>query len=104
MKEWDRDEFEKVRDLTIEAGLSVANAEYSDDLAGSWWVVVHLNDSYLRIVWNNRDRWAVVQNMTNEIFGGQAVWNDIRTIKRRQDFLPERVFFIFKNIYNEYSV
>lgn len=93
------DIYHKTKYLIEEAKIPIAKAEYSAQQFGNWWIIVNVNKLLLRAVWNSRDRWVVIQRMTDEVFNGQFVWHDEWTLKRKEDLTPENICYRFKKIY-----
>lgn len=93
------DIYHQTKHLIEEAKIPIAKAEYSVQQLGSWWIIVNVNKSLLRAVWNSRDRWVVIQYMTDEVFHGQFIWKDEWTLKRAADLTPENICYRFKKIY-----
>jgi hypothetical protein len=85
----DRPELEKTEQLLAEAGLSTSSQGVDGSAFGSWWVVVNV-DPPMRIVWDGKDGWLIVQRQTTELFTDQPVWKDIWVGRDVADRRPER--------------
>lgn len=82
-------DFTHVQILLRERGFAVSAARYDPQAFGSWHVDVVATPP-LRIVWDGRDCWQIVQDETSEVFNGLSVWRDIWIGKTRSEQTPER--------------
>jgi hypothetical protein len=56
----DRRAYDETRALLSAAGLTVRGSRYEHEVFGSWWIEVEATRP-LRIVWDGKDHWAIVQ-------------------------------------------
>ena len=71
-----KEDFELTRELLRGHGFTVEGAACDPAHFGSWWVSV-AHKPPLRIVWDGKDGWVVVQRETGERFQGRPVWEDV---------------------------
>ena len=93
--------FKETRLLFKKAKIPIAKAEYSIQQFGTWWIIAQLDKSLLRAVWNSRDRWLVIQSLTEEVVDGQFQWKEEWTMKRREDVTAEHITDRFLKIYGK---
>ena len=63
--------------------------EYNRKAFGSWYVEI-ASTPPLRLVWDGKDGWLILQERTDEMFNGQPVWKDLEVIKSSAEQTPER--------------
>jgi hypothetical protein len=85
----DEGDFRAIQVLLRENGLALGLARYHPEAFGSWYVEV-VAAPPLRIVWDGRDGWLLVQVKTSEVFNGSDVWRDIWIEKECSQQTPER--------------
>jgi len=81
--------------------MTIVKAEYLTRQFGSWWIIVKVKNDFLRIVWNSRDQWVLIQLKTKEIFDNQYIWKDEWVLKRSEDHYAEPIFTRFRKIYKK---
>ena len=85
----DERDFHAIQALLRENGLALGLARYHPEAFGAWYVEVVVAPP-LRIVWDGRDGWLLVQVKTSEVLNGSDVWRDIWIEKERSQQTPER--------------
>jgi hypothetical protein len=74
--------YEETRRLLAERGFVIDTAEpHTGEHFGSWWIVVSTTPR-LRVIWDGRDEWAIVQREL------RTEWEDLWIGKRSQDTTP----------------
>lgn len=72
--------FEVTFQLLTEAGFKATLHEYDRMAFGSWWVELSSRPP-LRVVWDGKDGWLIIQEKTDEVFNNEPVWKDLEVIK-----------------------
>jgi hypothetical protein len=67
-----------------------ATAEGELGAFGSWLVAIE-HSPRLRVVWDGKDGWAVIQLQTDELFAGRPVWKDIWIGTTSEDQTPHGI-------------
>jgi hypothetical protein len=80
--------FKAVSRLLTEAGLDITERRYDRQAFGSWFIEMETDPS-LRVVWDGKDGWLIVQEKTDEIFNDQPVWKEIDVVKDTNAQTPE---------------
>jgi hypothetical protein len=86
----DQTEFERTKNLLRSALIGVGSAEHRPDVYGSWYIEL-AGDPALRIVWDGKDAWLMLQRKTSELFLGAPVWENVVTLREVLDGGPESV-------------
>jgi hypothetical protein len=68
--------FDNVRSLLRELGLRISEAEYAAEDFGSWFVTLEV-DPPLRVVWDGKDGWLIVERLTDRGRRGEPVWENL---------------------------
>ena len=71
-----KEDFELTRELLRDRGFTVTGAAHDPAHFGSWWVSV-ARQPPLRIAWDGKGDWVIVQRETGELFQGRPVWEDV---------------------------
>ena len=90
-----KEDFERTSELLRHRGFTVGESSYDPKAFGSWYVCV-VRQPRLRIVWDGKDGWAIVQQETSERFQGMTVWEDLWVGQERQTQTPEFVVSKFQ--------
>lgn len=85
-----KEAFELTRELLRDRGFTVAGAAYDEAHFGSWWISV-AQEPPLRIVWDGKDGWVILQRETGERFQGRPVWEDVWIGRDRETQTAELV-------------
>jgi hypothetical protein len=71
-----RGAFDSAQELLAAAGLAIDETRYDAPAFGSW-VVSISTAPRLRIVWDGKDGWLLVQRETSRTFSGFSEWDDL---------------------------
>ena len=82
-----KSEFEATLRLLTSAGFESTH-EYNRKVFGSWYIEV-ASTPLLRVVWDGKDGWLILQERTDETFNDQPVWKDMNVIKHSAEQTPE---------------
>lgn len=80
-------DFRTTAELLKGEGFSTTE-RYDAEAFGSWLVEVKV-DPRLRVVWDGKDGWLIVQRKTTELFDGQPVWDDLWVARDPDEQSPE---------------
>jgi hypothetical protein len=90
--------FRSVQDLLLKHHLSISEASYQRRSFGSWFVQVTTRPP-LRIVWDGKEGWLILQEETEQVFRDMRVWKTLwearsqtqQTAKEAVDSLLSRI-------------
>jgi hypothetical protein len=68
--------FELAQRAAVECGLAVGPSLYSPQNFGSWFVTVKTSPRR-RLVWDGKEEWYVIEEESEEMFNGLAVWREL---------------------------
>ena len=68
--------FETTKQLLNQSGFIIDEARFDHESFGSWFIYVGSNPR-LRIVWDGKDGWLIIQRETSKIFNGLRIWEDL---------------------------
>ena len=86
----DKAAFISTRAHLEQAGFVIDGGTYDDAAFGSWWLTLH-EKPRLRVLWDGRDGWVLLQRETNERFQGSVVWHDLWIGRARTDHTVETI-------------
>jgi len=70
------DDFHVLQHLLKSHDLIVTNAHYDRSTFGSWEVQVTTSPP-LRVLWDGKERWLILQQESEQVFAGARVWKDL---------------------------
>ncbi len=82
-------DFADTEALLRHSGYTITAARYHSQAFGSWYIQVAATPP-LRVVWDGKDRWLILEEETTEVFNGSTVWRDLWIGKTRSDQTPRR--------------
>jgi hypothetical protein len=85
----DKADFEDTQAELVRAGFAIDDASYSDESFGSWLVVVETVPR-IRVVWDGKDGWLLVEIETTNVFAGITVWETRTTCREVADQTTSR--------------
>ena len=72
------------------SGLTPRSHRYEDSVFGSWWIEVDANP-LLRIIWDGKDGWAVVQCAGKGRRADENAWEDSWIGRKPEEQTPARL-------------
>lgn len=81
-------DFEAVKDLLSQQGQVIDKARYESRSFGSWTVQVSARPP-LRLVWDGKEQWLMVQQETDEVRAGVRVWKTLWSAESQSKRNPE---------------
>ena len=87
--------FDELRVAIMQNGFGVEEVVRHPEHFDSWHVTIAAAPR-LRIVWDGREGWLIVQQETTEIFNGSIVWRDLWIAKTASQKTPERVIQVLR--------
>jgi len=74
--------------------VDVEESGYRNEVFGSWWLTVKSSPP-IRLVWDGKEGWLVVQRQTDRMFNGMPVWEDLwRAFEASERAIAEAVTHI----------
>jgi len=82
-------DFKHTRELLVAAGLEIEKSRYDWEAFGSWYVTVR-TAPLRRIVWDGKEGWLFIEELTNRLFEGFPDWDTIWKAQTSDDQRVER--------------
>lgn len=78
------EDFEQTCQLLRRKGFELGKSSYHRESFGSWYISV-IQQPTMRIVWDGKDGWVIIQHETGEQLQGLMVWKDMWVGRKRHE-------------------